>query len=140
GWVSDMRFLAGQFGTYIPMAPSTALTFFLLSGAFISIVHLPRLRLRQFFELTAVGIVILIALLVLVQFIFGINFGIEQALSRTNELLGSTPVGRMSPLSAIAFLLEGAALLVLLLGERWRNASAAVAVLAASATAINTVV
>src|ERR1043165_6626727 len=66
GWASGARFLAGQFGTYIPMAPSSALTFLLLSGAFISIVHLPRMHLRQFFELTAVGIVILIALLVLV--------------------------------------------------------------------------
>ncbi len=140
GWVSSVRFLAGQFGTYIPMAPSTALTFLLLSGALFSVVHLPRLRLRRFFELTVVGIVLLIGLLVLAQFIFGIDFGIERVLSRTNELLGSTPLGRMSPLSAIAFLLEGTALLILLRGERWRNAPAAVAVLAAGATAINIVV
>lgn len=140
GWVSGARFLAGQLGTYIPMAPSTALTFLLLSGALISVVHLPQFRLRQFFGLTAVGIVLLIALFVLVQIIFGFNSGVEQVLSRTNELLGSTPVGRMSPLSAIAFLLEGAALLILLLGERWRNAPTAVALLAASATAINIVV
>ena len=88
----------------------------------------------------AVGIVLLIGTVVLVQFIFGIDFGIEQVLSRTNELLGSTPLGRMSPLSAIAFLLEGAALLILLLGERWRNASTAIVLLATGAIAIHTVV
>ena len=140
GWVSGVRFLAGELGTYIPMAPSTALAFLLLSGALFIFVRLPVLRLGRLFELTAVSIVLLIGLLVLAQFIFGIDFGIEQVLSRTNELLGSTPLGRMSPLTAIAFLLEGAAFFILLIGERWRNVPTAVALLAASATAINTVV
>lgn len=140
GWVSDVRFLAGELGTYIPMAPSTALAFLLLSGALFSFAHLPVLRLGRPFELTAVSIVFSIGLLVLVQFIFGINFGIEQVLSRTNELLGSTPLGRMSLLTAIAFLLEGAAFFILLIGERWHNVPTAVALLAAGATTINTVV
>ena len=140
GWVSGARFLAGQFGTYIPMAPSTALTFLLLGGALFRFTHLPLPRSGWLLEGIGVGIVLLIGLLVLAQFIFGIDFGIERVLSRTNELLGSTPLGRMSPLSAIAFLLEAAALLILLLGERWGNAPTAVAVLAAAATAINIIV
>ena len=140
GWVSGMRFLAGQLGTYLPMAPSTALAFLLLSGALFSIAHLPLLRSGRPFALTAVSIVLLMGLFVLVQLIFGINFGVEQVLFRTNELLGSIPLGRMSPLTAIAFLLEGAALLILLIGGRWRNVSSAVALLAAAATAINTIV
>jgi diguanylate cyclase (GGDEF)-like protein/PAS domain S-box-containing protein len=139
GWISGARFLAGELGTYIPMAPSTALAFLLLGAALFRFAHLPP-RFGRLPEVIAVGVVLLIGVLVLAQFIFGIDFGIERVLSRTNEFLGSTPLGRMSPLSAIAFLLEGAALLILLQGERWRNAPAAVAVLAASATAINTVV
>jgi PAS domain S-box-containing protein len=140
GWVSGVRFLAGALGTYIPMAPSTAMAFLLLSGALVRFAHVPVLRLGRLFVLTTVGIVLLIGLLVLAQFIFDIDFGIEPVLSRTNELLGSTPLGRMSPLTAIAFLLEGAAFFILLIGERWRSVRAAVALLAASATAINAVV
>ena len=140
GWVSGVRFLAGQLGTYIPMAPSTALAFLLLSGVLFRFAHLPVLRLSRRFALIAVSIVLLVGLFVLVQFIFGTNLGIEQVLSRTNEWLGSTPLGRMSPLTAIAFLLEGAAFFILLIGERWRNVSTVVALLAAAATAINAVV
>jgi diguanylate cyclase (GGDEF)-like protein/PAS domain S-box-containing protein len=140
GWISGARFLAGQFGTYIPMAPSTALTFLLLGSALFRFAHLPLRRFRGLLEGLAVGIVLLIGLFVLAQFIFGIDFGIERVLSRTNELLGSTPLGRMSHITAVAFLLEGAALLILLLRERWRNAPTAVAVLAAGAIAIHTVV
>jgi PAS domain-containing protein len=98
------------------------------------------LRLGRLFALTGVSIVLLIGLSVLVQFVFGIDFGMEQALFRTNEFLGSTPLGRMSPLTAIAFLLEGTASFILLMGRRWRDAPTAVALLAASAIAINTVV
>ena len=140
GWVSGVRLLAGQLGIYVPMAPSTALAFLLLSGVLFRFAHLQVLRLSRLFALTAVSIVLWIGLFVLVQFIFGINFGIEQVLSRTNEWLGSMPLGRMSPLTAIAFLLEGAAFFILLIGERWRNVSTGVALLAAGATVINTVV
>ena len=108
GWVSGARSLAGGLDTYIPMAPSTAVVFLLLGGALFSFTHLPTLRLGRFFALTAVGAVLLMGLLVLVQFIFGLDFGIEQVLSNTNEFLGSMPLGRMAPLTAIAFLLEGA--------------------------------
>jgi len=75
GWVSSLRFLAGELGTYIPMAPSTALAFLLLSGALFGFAHSPAWRLARLFELTAVSIVLIMGLLVLVQFISGINFG-----------------------------------------------------------------
>ena len=140
GWVSGARFLAGELSTYIPMAPSTALAFLLLSGALFGRAHLPVSRPGRFFELAAVSIVLLIGLLILAQFTFGIDLGIERVLSRTNELLGSTPLGRMSPLSAIAFLLEGAALLMILIGEPRRNVPTAIVLLATVAIAIHTVV
>ncbi|MBI3360374.1 MAG: PAS domain-containing protein, partial [Chloroflexi bacterium] len=66
--------------------------------------------------------------------------GLEQALSRTNELLGRAPLGRMSPLTAISFLLESAALFILLIGQGWPHAPTAAVLHAIVATAINLVV
>ncbi|MBI5354069.1 MAG: PAS domain S-box protein [Chloroflexi bacterium] len=140
GWLSGLRFLAGQWVTYIPMAPSTALAFLLLGSTLFSFARIPALRVSRLFALTAVSIVFLMGLLVLVQFILGIDLGVEQILSRTNELLGSTPLGRMSPLTAVSFLLESAAFFVLINRERHGNAPTAASLLAIGGTSINAVV
>jgi PAS domain S-box-containing protein len=140
GWLSGVRFLAGEWGIYIPMAPSTASAFLLLSIALFFFARLPAVRLSRLFALTAVSIVFLLGLLVLVQFFAGIDLGVEQVLSPTNEFLVSTPLGRMSPLTAVAFLLESAAFFILLIAERWRNAPTAAALLATGATGINAAV
>ncbi len=140
GWVSGVRSLAGGLDAYIPMAPSTAVAFLLLGGVLFSFAHLPVMRLGRFFALTAVSVVLLMALLVLVQFIFGLDFGMEHVLSRTNEFLGSMPLGRMASLTAVAFLLEGAAFFILLAGGSRRNVPVTIALLAAGATVINAVV
>src|SRR3989304_401935 len=140
GWQMNARFLAGQWDTYIPMAPSTALAFLLLGGALFCYARWPAQRLSRRFALAAVSLASLLALLVLAQFISGIDLGVEQALARTNELFGRAALGRMSPLTATAFLLENAALFILLIGQRWPNAPIAAALLAVIATAINFVV
>jgi hypothetical protein len=36
GWVSGARYLAGQWGEFVPMAPSTALAFLFLGGGVFS--------------------------------------------------------------------------------------------------------
>ena len=140
GWQLKARFLAGQWGDYIPMAPSTALAFLLLGGALFSSARWPGQRVSRAFALAALSLVSSLGLLVLAQFVTGIDLGLEQALFRVNETLGQLPLGRMSPLTAISFLLESAALLILLNGGRWRNAPTAAALLAAGATAVNFIV
>ncbi|MFZ5902794.1 MAG: GAF domain-containing protein [Chloroflexota bacterium] len=138
GWSSGMRFLAGQWGPYIPMAPSTALAFLLVGGALFCSVRWSNQRWSRFAVLTAAGLVLLLGLLILTQFITGIDLGLEQALFRVNESFGQIPLGRMSPLTAGSFLLESAALLIFLLAEhRWPHAPTAVVILAAVAIAIN---
>ena len=140
GWQVNARFLAGQWDSYVPMAPSTALAFLLLAGALLCVARWRAQRMSLAFALAAASSVFLLGVLVLAQFITGVDLGLEQALSHSNELLGSTPLGRMSPLTAVAFLLESAALLFLLIASRRRNAPAAAALLAIVATAINLIV
>ncbi|MBI3921823.1 MAG: PAS domain S-box protein, partial [Armatimonadetes bacterium] len=140
GWLTNARVLAGQWGTNIPMAPSTALAFLLLGGALFCVAHWPSQRLSRRFALAAVSLVAVESLLVTVQFLTGVDWGLDRALFRTEELVGQTPVGRMSLLTAQAFLLQGLALLVLLLSQRWRHAPAVAAVCATIGTAIASVV
>ena len=100
GWQMNARFLAGQWGTYIPMAPSTALAFLLLGGALFCYARWPAQRLSRLFALAVVSLASLLALLVLAQFSSGIDLGVEQALSRTNEWLGRGARRRLAPPSA----------------------------------------
>ncbi len=61
-------------------------------------------------------------------------------LARTNELSGRIPLGRMSPFTAAAVLLESGALLFLLHTSRWRCAAIVATLLALLATVANLVI
>lgn len=139
GWLSGARILAGQWATFLPMAPSTALVFLLLSLALYCFVRWPGLPTSRLFGLATASFTFLIGSLVLWQSISGVDLGVEQVLSRTNEFLGSAPLGRMSPLSAVAFLLDSLALLFLIV-QSWRRALTSAALLALGATAMSAVV
>jgi hypothetical protein len=65
GWQMNARFLAGQWDTYFPMAPSTALAFLLLGGALFCYARWPAQRLSRLFALAAVSLASLLALLCL---------------------------------------------------------------------------
>jgi two-component system, cell cycle sensor histidine kinase and response regulator CckA len=140
GWLSGGLFLAGQWGGYIPMAPSTALALLLLSSGVFSHARWPAHRLSRRFALAAACLPALMALLVLAHFFAGFDSGIEWALSRTNELAGQVARGRMSPLTAAALLLESAALLLLIRSTRWRSAASGAVLFALLGTAMNLVV
>ena len=140
GWLADSRFLAGQWGGAIPMAPSTALAFLFLSGGVFSYARWPTHRLNRYFAPVSIGLPASLGLLVLAQFIAGFDSGVERALARTSQLLGHIPLGRMSPLTAATFLLESGSLLLVLSAARWRFAASMAALLAVVAASINVVI
>lgn len=140
GWGLGERFLAGESAANIPMAPSSALAIGLLGATLFCCARWPAQRPSRLFALAATSFVFLLSLLVLLQSITGIDMDVEQALSRTNEVFGSVPLGRMSPLSAIVILLESAALSSLLVAHRWQRAPTAAALLSGSAITITGVV
>ena len=138
GWLLGVRFLAGQWGTYFPMAPSTALAFLLLGGAIFCHARWPSGARARYTALAGAGVVALLGLLILGKYVAGYDSGIEWALARTNEMFGRFPVGRMSPLTAVSFLLQSGALMLMLALDipRWRVAAALAVVLAVAATVI----
>ena len=122
GWLSGERVLAGQWGNWIPAAPLTALLFLLFGNGLLSFIHWPLQRISRTFSLAAGGIITLIALVEIAQFFTGFDLGIETALFSSNEFLNQIPLGRMSPMTAFFFLIEGTAFLILLFARTRRKA------------------
>ncbi|HMD71764.1 MAG TPA: PAS domain S-box protein [Bryobacteraceae bacterium] len=140
GWLFHARFLAGQWGRCLPMAPTSALGWLLLSSGVFTYARWPEHRLSRRLALVLAGLPACLGLLVLVQQFTGVDLRVEWVLSRTNELAGHIPLGRMSPLTAGVLLLEGAALLLLLHAARWRFSAFGAALLALAATVIGVVI
>lgn len=99
GWLSGLEALASIRARYIPMAPSTALAFAILGLALIFHARLPR------FAKIAAALVAAVALAKLVEFFSGASFGIDELFVRDPAMFGHVKKGRMSPITALSFLL-----------------------------------
>src|SRR6266404_5366278 len=97
GWTSGLSILASVRAKYIPMAPSTALCFSLLGiGIILEIV---RPRVRWVPRVLSVA-VLAFACAKLMEFLGGIDFGIDAWFVRNPGKFGAVPTGRMSPITA----------------------------------------
>ena len=140
GWVSGVRVLAGQWGTFIPMSPLATLSFLLLSGVLFSYTRSPRKRTSRFFALAAISVVLFSALIMLGQFLTGIDLGIEKVLLPINESLNQIPVGRISPITVVSFLLVSISFLFLLIKFKRRISSTIATLFAMSVILINFII
>ena len=130
GWAVDMPILTTFGSGKIPMAPSTAL-FFFLSGlavpvfARLSSVH----RAGQRLIAAATAAATLIALLLMVLSSLGIRSHAEYLGMEISGAVQGAPIGHMSPLTALCFVLAGVSFLAgSLAGRRygWPKVTAAV--------------
>ncbi len=115
GWIGDNRMLTSIQSNYIPIAPSTAISFLLLGA--ILIYHLSR-PLSGIFAKVALILVVLVSIfgaLEVVEFITGQSLNFEDLLILEVGTLGGVPMARMSPSTGAMFLLAGTALALMLL-------------------------
>ncbi len=141
GWVLDWRVLARLHAGYIPMAPSTALAFLLLSSAVGLYGDGGAHRVRRWYAMGAGSLVSLFAALVLMQSVTGADLGLERWLTATSETFGRVPIGRMSPITAANFLVAGLALLALVTSPaQWDRAHDVAGSLAAGVVAVGVLV
>jgi signal transduction histidine kinase len=120
-WVSD-EWRVGALGRdYVPMAPSTACLMILLSCGVFLRSRWPSIPATQRFGFVAVSSVGFMSLLVWAQFLLGFELPVERWLAPTTVRVGGIPIGRMSPLTATAFLSAAVAFLFELppFGHRW---------------------
>jgi signal transduction histidine kinase len=107
GWLTGMEALASLRARYIPMAPSTALSFALLGFAIITRSHAGWLRTAS---VVCTGFVALVATAKLFEFVAGFSLGFDQLFVADPASFGMVRKGRMAPMTAFTFLLATSAL------------------------------
>ena len=132
GWMLDMLIVTRVSPEYIPMAPSTAISFFILSVALFVYTH----KREHIFSnnLAKIGtiLIFLITLIILVEFLTGSEFNIESLLLPNPEKFGQVSMGRMSPLTAIDFILASSSLLLLLTSKEGKQRTKGLATILAT--------
>ncbi len=107
GWTTGQETLASLRQNYIPMAPSSALGFALLGLVMVLREH--RL-MRSFLQRVLLLAVIVVAGGKLFEFFSGVSLGVEEWLVADPAMFGVVKKGRMSPITALNFLLICAAI------------------------------
>lgn len=107
GWLTNFLSLARIREDFIPVAPSTALSFSLLATGLYVHLRYPGNRRASLFAFVVAFLVIGFTVIVLGQSSGIFKSDIEQLLVRNPQLLGNVPMGRMSPLTAIGLLFGG---------------------------------
>ncbi len=117
GWLTNNLALAAVDLRYVPMAPSTAIVFLLFSGGLWSAVGWGRARWRRTIALIAIMLGMTISILIFFRFFNNASPDIERLLIASPPQLGLFPTGRMSPMTAVLFILSGTSFLALLKKE-----------------------
>lgn len=124
---------------YVPMAPSTAFLFLLLGSSLFLHRRFPESRSAERFVRLAGAVVLVVGLTVLVRPLLHGGVSVEWVPVPSPPLRGDIPVGRMSPLTAVAFVATALAQLLVSppLGSRrpWRQV-ASLLVIAGMATGL----
>lgn len=104
GWFSHTPALIQVLPNFVPMQFNAALGF-LISGIGLFCIH------RRIVLIPCAIIISVIGLLTLLQYILGLNFGIDQLLMKHYILVETSHPGRMAPNTALCLLLTGVAML-----------------------------
>ncbi|MDO8142734.1 MAG: hypothetical protein Q6358_14645, partial [Candidatus Brocadiales bacterium] len=135
GWMSDFCILASIRRSYIPMAPNTAIVFISLGCILFCLARWPMHPVVLWFTKIIAIFDLLLCSLTFFQRLSGINLGIDSFLFNTTKTFGKIPMGCMSYLTALNFLLAGFSLLLLscfsLNKKRIRNIPSYLATIAA---------
>ena len=126
-WIFNLLIIASIKPDYIPMAPSTALSFIMLSAALFIYIRQPAYPLARIFAKASVFLVLLMCSVILIGFFTGIRFEAEHLLFKKPEKFYGFPIGHMSPVTAVNFLLAGAAILILLTSKEDKQNSQSIA-------------
>jgi PAS domain S-box-containing protein len=104
GWIFGKANLASISSAYIPIAPSTAIIFIILSGGLFHKNKIGKSHILQSFNTSLVALVVLFCLYIFLGYIFNFTWDIESIFVKNPNSLGNVPVGRMSPITALLFI------------------------------------
>ena len=114
-YIPGLRVLGSIRSDYIPMAPSTAACFLILSAAIFRYVRKPRQDTGLMAVAALVFLVILFSLLDVAGSFAGMDLSFEDRLVPQAGTIGGIPIARMSPATGTAFIMAGLGAFLLLL-------------------------
>lgn len=114
GWWLKIPALSSFGSDKIPMAPSTALFFILNFAGVLALVTPLSFKLRRYLFFPPVALATLVSSLILPFALHGLYSPLEYLGFNIGGVLNGAPLGHMSPLTALCFILGGTALGVLL--------------------------
>lgn len=115
GWALGSTLLTGISRNYVPIAPSTALCFILLSVFFCFYLQHPDNFVLRTLTVISALLTLLICSIILIGFITGITFEAERLGFNPLKQHHYFPVGNMSPITATNFIAASSGVLFLLL-------------------------
>ena len=122
-YISGLGLLGSVRGDYIPMAPSTAVSFIVLGGILLAMT----LRSLSDASLVFCGVLTVLVsffgMLEIAGYFTGMDLSFEDALVPSAGYLGAIPIARMSPSTGALFFLAGLAAIALLLRVRYGRRS-----------------
>lgn len=110
GWLANVLSLAGMSQQSIPMAPFTAICFF-LSG--LTAMLLLRKKSNNWLSLSLLSAVFIFCLLVLFDSLTNYPLHIERIFGESPGRFNNFPIGRMSPITSILFLILSGSLILM---------------------------
>lgn len=110
GWIFDIQWLKSILSGFQTTKFNTAIVF-ILSGAVLWNINSKTHRIYFYFKNFATLFIVLIGVLTLSQYIFNINFGIDEFFIRDLQTASNSFPGRMSFASSICTILIGIALI-----------------------------
>ncbi|WP_319580115.1 PAS domain S-box protein [uncultured Methanospirillum sp.] len=112
GWVLNIRTLSGIRVDYIPMAPNTSLLVILLGCAICCAALFPAHAYSRQVIMIISCFGVLLAGITIIGSISRYDLQLDFLLFHPTDTLGSVPIGRMSPVTALCFLLVSSGLLL----------------------------
>jgi PAS domain S-box-containing protein len=104
GWIFDIVALTSVSSAFIPIAPSTAIIFIVLSSNLYLKNKYRESPVIQSFNTALVVLVILFCLDIFLRYLFNITWDIENIFIKNQNVFGNVPIGRMSPITALLFI------------------------------------
>ena len=136
GWATNRHLLASLSANYIPMAPSTALAFVLLGAGLFCHARSPLAPYARLFGVAAAALTLLQSGWSLLGLMLEtpLELDVEKHLVHSPGMFGAVMAGRMSPITAVSFVLVSVALLLSLHKSRLSARMASLAAAYASVT------
>lgn len=114
GWAWQSPIISGFNPSFVPIAPSTALCFFILGASLLDYVLSPEKPLRRLLAGLSASLVTLLCSIILIAFVMKVPLEVEHLGFYPPAGLFPFPLGHMSPLTALCFIAASLTVLLLL--------------------------